>query len=55
MIYTEARFPIETEKVRQGKAPEAKFIKKNGYEEAAKPADDEFMKVPDTDEEAIPF
>ena len=55
VVYTEARFPIEVEKVRQGKVPEAKFVKKNGYEEGQRPAADEFLKVPDTDEETIPF
>lgn len=55
VVYTEPRFPVEVERVRQGKAPEAKFVKKNGYEDAPKTDDDDFMKVPDTDEEAIPF
>lgn len=55
IVFTEPRFPVEAERVRQGKAPEAKFVKKNGYDEAAKPVDDEFLKVPDTDEEVIPF
>lgn len=55
VVYTEPRFPVEVERVRQGKAPEAKFIKKNGYDDAPKADDDEFMKIPDTDEEAIPF
>jgi hypothetical protein len=31
VVYTEARFPVDVEKVRSGKAPEAKFKSKNGY------------------------
>ena len=51
VVYTEPRFPVEVERVRQGKAPEAKFVKKNGYEDAPKAVDDEFMKAAESDED----
>ena len=31
IVYTEARFPVDVERVRNGSAPEAKFKAKNGY------------------------
>ena len=31
IVYTEARFPVDVERVRNGSAPEAKFKTKNGY------------------------
>lgn len=50
VVYTEARFPVEVEKVRNGSAPEAKFKAKNGYTGSGTPAaekpDNSFMNVP---------
>jgi len=54
VVYTEARFGVDVEKVRSGKAPEAKFKSKNGYN-SAKPLEDDFMKIPDSSVEEIPF
>ena len=53
VVYTEARFGVDVEKVRSGKAPEAKFKTRNGY--SAKPQEDDFMTVPDNSAEEIPF
>ena len=64
IVYTEARFPIEVERVRSGNAPKAKFKAKNGYtgnQTESKPAAassasaDEFMNVPEGGPEEIPF
>lgn len=56
VVYTEARFGIDVEKVRSGKAPEAKFKAKNGYGNLnAAPNDDDFMAIPDGVEKEIPF
>lgn len=57
IIYTEARFGVDIEKVRTGSAPAAKFKVKNGYtnEPAKKVLDDDFMKVSDSAESEIPF
>lgn len=57
IVYTEARFAIEAQKVREGKAPEAKFKARNGYKgntgEIATAAD--FMKIPAGGKEELPF
>lgn len=57
IVYTEARFPIEAEKVRDGSAPQAEFKAKNGYKEESKPQvdSDGFMNIPEGVEEEIPF
>ena len=56
VVYTEARFGIEADKVRDGSAPAAKFKVRPGYKaETAAPVDDGFMTIPDTSEEEIPF
>jgi len=56
IVYTEARFACDVAKVREGKAPEAKFKAKNGYGDSVKPAttSDGFMAVGST-EEALPW
>lgn len=61
VVYTEARFPIEIERVRNGNAPEAKFKAKNGYtgkgvnaSADAKP-DDAFMTFDANDKTELPF
>lgn len=55
VVYTEARFGVDVEKVRSGKAPEAKFKSKNGYGGTKAALDDDFMKIPDSIGEEIPF
>ena len=58
VVYTECRFPVSVQTVRDGKAPEAKFKAKNGYGEASKEADNaptDFMNIPDGIEEELPF
>lgn len=54
VVYTEARFAIEVEKVRDGSAPAAKFKSKNGYGENSTSSDG-FMTVPSGSEDEIPF
>ena len=55
IVYTEARFGVDIEKVRTGKAPEAKFKAKNGYNSSGHVLNDDFIKVPETSESEIPF
>ena len=60
IVYTEARFAVAADVVRNGNAPEAKFKAKNGYTgtgSAAGSADGtpEFMKVPDSSLDELPF
>lgn len=59
VVYTEPRFAVEVEKVRDGKAPEAKFKAKNGYKgtsaSSAPISDTEFMTVPAGVREELPF
>lgn len=58
VVYTELRFPVSVEKVRSGKAPEAKFKAKNGYTgNGAKQEDGptDFMNIPDGIQEELPF
>ena len=56
VIYTEARFAVDAQKVRDGKAPEAKFKAKNGYNGSANNnPDDEFLSVPAGKKEELPF
>ena len=67
VLFTEARFPVEADLVRQGKAPVAKFKAKNGYKgdgsattapAPGKPATadkDDFVNIADAVEDEIPF
>lgn len=59
ITYTEARFATSIEKVRNGSAPAAKFVMKNGYTGSQKnnsgAGSDDFMKIPDGSTEEIPF
>lgn len=63
VVYTEARFGVAADTVRQGKAPEAKFKAKNGYggnsaASSDKPASadpDGFMNIADAADDEIPF
>lgn len=57
VVYTEARFGVDVEKVRNGSAPIAKFKAKAGYspEKTTGTIDDGFMKIPEVTEEEIPF
>lgn len=56
VIYTEARFAVDAQKVRDGKAPEAKFKARNGYNGSANNnPDDEFMNIPAGKKETLPF
>ena len=54
IVYTEARYPVSVEKVRTGKAGEAKFKAKNGYGEASS-NDTGFVNVPEGLDEELPF
>lgn len=53
IVYTEARFACDAAKVREGKAPEAKFKAKNGYGDKTTPAttNDGFMAIGGTEEQ----
>ena len=61
ILYTEPRFATSVSKVRDGSAPKAKFIAKNGYtgtkpnNSDASDANDGFMKIPAGKDEEIPF
>lgn len=57
VVYTEARFAVEAQKVRDGKAPEAKFKAREGFTGKAAPQqkDDDFMKIPAGAKEELPF
>lgn len=52
--YTEARFGIDIQRVKDGTAPTAKFKGKNGYGKGT-PGDDGFMSVSDSISEDVPF
>lgn len=54
IVYTEARFACNVQTVRDGKAPEAKFKAKKGYGQTAPTGSEDFMKLPEGEEE-IPF
>jgi hypothetical protein len=56
VIYTEVRYPVSVQAVREGKAGEARFKSKNGYGEA-KAANNggDFMNIPDNIAEELPF
>jgi len=65
IIYTEPRFAVSIAKVRDGSAPSAKFVMKNGFtgtklngsggSSASGSGDEEFMKIPESTSEEIPF
>lgn len=58
VVYTEVAFPTDVETVRSGKAPEAKFKKRNGYTGngvASNASNDGFMDIPAGSAEEIPF
>lgn len=58
VTYTEARFAVDAQLVRDGKAPAAKFKARNGYSGSAdgsSSGSDEFMKVPAGGKEELPF
>ena len=58
--FTEARFGVDAQLVRDGKAPSAKFKAKNGFggngsDGSGSGSSDEFMNVPAGQKEDIPF
>ena len=57
ITYTEPRFACDAKLVREGKAPTAKFLKKNGYGDGPNTAatSDDFVNVADSEESEIPF
>lgn len=55
VVYTEPRYPVEVEKVRNGKAGEAKFKAKNGYGSGNNQSAGDFISVPEGVEEEFPF
>ena len=59
ILYTEPRFACSADKVRDGSAPKAKFISKNGYSEGGNSTptsgSEDFMTIPEGSEEEIPF
>ena len=62
ILYTEPRFATSIQKVRDGSAPKAKFVSKNGYtgngNNSSAPASDKndgFMNIPANSDEEIPF
>lgn len=60
VVYTECRFPVSVQTVRDGKAPEAKFKAKNGYGGTGNTTTNngeatDFMNIPDGLNEELPF
>lgn len=60
ILYTEPRFPVSIDKVRDGSAPAAKFVAKNGYtgtkqNTSNNSGSEDWMKVPEGKDEEIPF
>lgn len=60
IVYTDARYPVAVEKVRTGKAGEAKFKAKNGYtgkgnSSNSATADSGFLNLPEGIDEELPF
>lgn len=60
ILYTEPRFACDIKKVKDGTAPKAKFVAKNGYtgnkqNDAPSDSGSEFMTIPEGSKEAIPF
>jgi hypothetical protein len=61
VLYTEPRFPVAVDKVRDGSAPAAKFVGKNGYtgikqnNSNSSAGSESWMNIPEGKEEEIPF
>ena len=55
IIYTECRFPVSVQTVRDGKAPEAKFKAKGDYGKAEASTETDFMNIPADIEDELPF
>ena len=60
ILYTEPRFAVSIDKVRDGSAPKAKFVAKNGYtgtkqNTSNNSGSEDWMKVPEGKDEEIPF
>lgn len=62
IVYSEPRFAVAIDKVRNGSAPKAKFVARNGYtgtkNNNSAPASDKndgFMNIPANSDEEIPF
>lgn len=60
ILYTEPRFAVSIDKVRDGSAPAAKFVAKNGYtgtkqNTSNNAGSEDFMKIPEGKDEEIPF
>jgi len=60
ILYTEPRFACDIKKVKDGTAPKAKFVAKNGYtgnkaDNTNSDSDSEFMTIPEGSKEEIPF
>lgn len=60
ILYTEPRFAVSIDKVRDGSAPAAKFVTKNGYtgtkqNTSNNAGSEDFMKIPEGKDEEIPF
>lgn len=61
ILYTEPRFAVSIDKVRDGSAPKAKFLSKNGYtgkknsESSATSGSEGWMNIPEGTDEEIPF
>lgn len=58
IVYTDARYPVSVEKVRSGKAGEAKFKTRNGYTgngNSNSTSSDGFVNLPEGIDEELPF
>lgn len=59
IVYTDARYPVSVEKVRSGKAGEAKFKAKNGYTgngaASTSNSTSDFLDIPEGISEELPF
>lgn len=59
IVYTEPRFAVSVDSVRDGSAPKAKFVSKNGYtgtkQNNPDAGSEDFMKIPEGSNEEIPF
>lgn len=60
ILFTEPRFAVSIDKVRDGSAPKAKFVAKNGYtgtkqNTSNNSGSEDWMKVPEGKDEEIPF
>lgn len=60
ILYTEPRFACDIKKVKDGSAPKAKFVAKNGYtgtkqNNTSNDSGSEFMNIPEGAAEEIPF